>query len=126
MAYTNAAENGINLDRPALMIDYEYCTGCHSCEVTCKRELGLEEGEWGIRLLEYGPVQVDDDTWEQIYIPYATMRCTLCQDRVADGKLPACVHNCPAACMQYGTVAELSEMVAYKPMRILIVPFQSK
>lgn len=126
MSYTEASENGINLQRPALMIDYEFCTGCHSCEVTCKHELGLQEGEWGIKLLPYGPVEIGNDEWENVLIPYPTMRCNLCQDRVADGKLPACVHNCPAACMQYGTVEELAAMVAYKPMRVLFVPRQSK
>lgn len=24
-----------------LLIDYDYCTGCHSCETACKMELGL-------------------------------------------------------------------------------------
>lgn len=126
MAYTEASENGIDLNRPALMIDYEFCTGCHSCEVSCKREHDLPEGQWGIKLLDYGPTQLTDTLWETIFIPYPTLLCDLCQTRVKDGKLPSCVHNCPAACMQYGTVAELSEQVAYKPMRVLFVPAQSK
>lgn len=126
MSYTDVKENDINLDRPALLIDYEFCTGCHSCEVTCKHELDLEEGLWGIKLLEFGPVEIEKDLWERICLPYPTMLCDLCQDRVANGKLPACVHNCPAACMQYGTVGELAEQAAYKPMRVLFVPRQSK
>ncbi|HBT95151.1 MAG TPA: oxidoreductase, partial [Coriobacteriia bacterium] len=24
-----------------ILINYEYCTGCHSCEVACRNELGL-------------------------------------------------------------------------------------
>ena len=31
-----------------LLIDYEYCSGCHACEVACKKRLGLPEGEFGI------------------------------------------------------------------------------
>ena len=126
MAYTEVRENGIDIDRPALMFDYEYCTGCHSCEVTCKMRLGLPEGSWGIKLLEYGPVELGDGRWELVNIPYPTMLCDLCQDRIAQGKLPECVHNCPAACIQYGTVAELTEQVAYKSMRNLFVPYQSR
>lgn len=122
MAYTNVQKNGIDTNRPALLIDYEFCTGCHACEVSCKRELELEEGQWGIRLFEYGPVQLDTDLWEQVWLPYPTMLCDLCQRRVGLGKLPSCVHNCPAACMQYGTVEELAQHVAYKPMRVLFVP----
>lgn len=126
MAYTEAKDNGINMSRPALMFDYEYCTGCHSCEVTCKRRLGLPEGQWGIKVFEYGPVEIEQDLWERICLPYPTMLCDLCPDRIAAGKLPECVHNCPAACIQYGTVEELAEQVAYKPMRVLYVPRNSK
>ena len=25
----------------ALLIDYEYCTGCHSCEIACRNELEI-------------------------------------------------------------------------------------
>ena len=39
----------------AILINYEYCTGCHSCEVACKKELGLPKGEFGIKLTETGP-----------------------------------------------------------------------
>ena len=35
-----------------LLIDYEYCTGCYSCEVACKNELKLPHGKWGIKLLK--------------------------------------------------------------------------
>ena len=36
----------------ALMIDYEFCTGCHACEVACKKHLGLPAGQHGIRVLQ--------------------------------------------------------------------------
>ena len=35
-----------------LLIDYEYCTGCQSCEVACKEEHGIPVGQWGIHLLD--------------------------------------------------------------------------
>lgn len=126
MSYTEASENGVDLNRPALMFDYEYCTGCHSCEVTCKRRLDLPEGQWGIKLLQYGPVEIKPDLWEYVNVPYPTMLCNLCGDRIEAEKLPECVHNCPAACIQYGTVGELAEQVAYKPMRVLYVPHSSR
>ncbi|HJF61965.1 MAG TPA: 4Fe-4S binding protein, partial [Gordonibacter urolithinfaciens] len=37
------------------MIDYEFCTGCHACEVACKKHLGLPAGQHGIRVLQDGP-----------------------------------------------------------------------
>lgn len=35
-----------------ILVNYEYCTGCHSCEVACKKILNLPEGEFGIKLTE--------------------------------------------------------------------------
>ncbi|MEM5816965.1 MAG: 4Fe-4S binding protein, partial [Desulfitobacterium hafniense] len=43
-----------------LLIDYEYCTGCQSCEVACKTEHDFPVGKWGIRVFEDGPWQKDD------------------------------------------------------------------
>ena len=40
-----------------ILINYDYCTGCHSCEVACKKHLGLPEGEFGIKLTETGPYE---------------------------------------------------------------------
>ena len=33
-----------------ILVSYDYCTGCHSCEVACKKELGLAKGEFGIKV----------------------------------------------------------------------------
>ncbi len=35
-----------NNTRYGLLIDYEFCTGCHACEVACKMELSLPNGQW--------------------------------------------------------------------------------
>ena len=40
-----------------LLIDYEYCSGCQSCEVTCKETHNYPVGKWGIRVLDDGPCQ---------------------------------------------------------------------
>lgn len=103
-----------------LLIDYEFCTGCHSCEMACKVELGLPKGKWGIKLCEVGPLEVDTDKWEWDYIPVPTDLCNLCKDRVAAGKLPSCVHHCQALVMEYGTVEELAAKLN-KPKMVLFV-----
>ena len=108
----------------ALLIDYEYCTNCHTCEVACKVELDIPEGKWGIKVFEVGPWQIDDKKWQLSFVPVPTDFCNLCKDRVAVGKLPSCVHNCYAGCMQYGTVQELSKELENKPMQVLFVPKQ--
>ena len=68
-----------------LLIDYEFCTGCHACEMACKVEKGLGEGEWGIKLAQIGPWKLDGDAWEWDYVPLPTQRCDLCAERVAAG-----------------------------------------
>jgi anaerobic dimethyl sulfoxide reductase subunit B (iron-sulfur subunit) len=106
-----------------LLIDYEFCTGCHSCEVSCKMEHDLQAGEWGIKLAEIGPWQIaNSDRWQYDYIPCPTAQCNLCAERTEKGKLPICVHNCQSACMQYGAVEELSKRMLDKGKTVIFAP----
>jgi Fe-S-cluster-containing dehydrogenase component len=95
----------------AILIDYEYCTGCHSCEVACKKHLGLAKGEFGIKLTETGPYQYEGkrgrDRWEWTWLPVITKACDMCVDRTIKGKMPMCVQHCQAWCMCYGEIEEL-------------------
>ena len=98
-----------------LMIDNEYCTGCHSCEVACKNERGLPLGQWGIKVLELGPwKRSDGKTWEFRYIPVPTSDCDLCESRVAAGGIPACQLHCLAQCIEFGTMEELARKMEEK------------
>ena len=36
-----------------LLINYDYCTGCHSCEVACQQEHDFPEDKCGIKVTEY-------------------------------------------------------------------------
>jgi Fe-S-cluster-containing dehydrogenase component len=92
-----------------LMIDNEYCTGCHTCEIACRNELGLPRGQWGIKLLEMGPWKKLDGSWEGKYVPVPTTYCTMCEQRVADGGVPACALHCLANVIEYGPVDELAK-----------------
>ena len=80
-----------------LMIDNEYCTGCHTCEIACRNELSLPLGQWGIKLLEMGPWRKTDGT-----------SCNLCEGRVAAGGEPSCALHCLANAIEYGTLEELA------------------
>jgi len=108
--------------RYGLLIDYEYCTGCHSCEMACKQEHNLPIGKWGIKLTQIGPWEIEKDQWEYTFIPVPTEQCDLCGERVADGKEPACVHHCQAAVMEFGPVEELAKKMADKPKKALFAP----
>ena len=91
-----------------ILINYEYCTGCHSCEIACRNELGLPMGQWGIKLLELGPWKKLDGKWETKFVPVPTSYCTLCDERVANGGVPSCALHCLANVIEYGTIEELA------------------
>lgn len=110
-----------------LLISYEWCSGCQSCEVACKEEHGLTVGEWGIRVLEDGPwsktgseTMGSDFNWNHIPVP--TDLCDLCKARVAEGKKPSCVHHCLANCMEFGPVEELTQKLGSEPKQALFIP----
>ncbi len=93
----------------ALLIDYGYCSGCHSCELACRNELELGLNEWGIRVLEDGPRKLPNGTFQWDYVPHPTDLCTGCAERVAEGLAPACVQTCQAKVMYYGTPQEMAQ-----------------
>ena len=107
-----------------LLIDYEYCSGCQSCEVTCKESHNYPVGKWGIRVFTDGPWELEEGSGVFNYnnIPVPTDLCDLCAERTAKGKQPSCVHHCLAGVMQYGTVEELAKELEEKPNQVLFVP----
>lgn len=102
-----------------LLIDYEFCYGCHTCEMACKTEHGFETGKWGIELHQMGPREIGEDKWEFTFVPVPTELCDLCADRVEAGKLPTCVHHCQGKVMEYGEVEDLAKKAAGKPKMVL-------
>ena len=98
-----------------ILVNYEYCTGCHSCEVACKKYLKLNEGEYGIKLGEIGPFEFagkhEPEKFEWCYVPVITKACNWCEDRTAKGKMPMCVQHCQAWCMYYGEVEDLAKKI---------------
>lgn len=74
---TYKLENGI------VRIDRDVCIGCQACVAACP---------YGVRYLN-----ADTNTVE---------KCTLCEDRVADGEMPACVAQCGARARFFGDLDE--------------------
>jgi formate dehydrogenase iron-sulfur subunit len=62
------------------------CIGCRYCMIAC-------------------PFDVPKYQYEKA-IPYVR-KCTMCPTRLAKGQPPACVENCPAGALQFGTRSEL-------------------
>lgn len=99
------------MSKYALVIDYKYCTGCHTCEVACRKEKNLPIDEWGIKLTEHGPAKLGGE-WMWNYVPVPSSLCDLCEERIAEGKKPACVHHCLADCMRVAPVEEAPSVMA--------------
>lgn len=94
-----------------LVINYDYCTGCHSCEVACRNEQNLALDQWGIKISEFGPMKLDGK-WEWNNVPVPTSLCDLCIDRIEQGLEPACVQSCLAACMEAVPTEEVPARLA--------------
>lgn len=109
--------------RMGLLIDYEYCANCHTCEVACQKEHGYPPETWGVKCAEVGPYNYKDyGTIVYDIIPIPTKLCDLCGERVAAGKLPTCVKHCQTNCMKFGPVEELVKDLEERPRQVLFAP----
>jgi Fe-S-cluster-containing dehydrogenase component len=109
------------MPKKALMIDYEFCSGCHSCEVACKQEHNYPVGKGGIHLNEINTI-LPNGRLRIDYIPFPTAYCDLCAARTGKGEQPACVKHCQAQVMTYGTVAELAEIMEKNSHYVMFTP----
>ena len=97
--------------RQMLAVDYEFCTGCHTCEIACQQEHGLAPDRFGIKLTQIGPDQITERKWQYEFVPVPTDRCDRCARRQAAGKPPTCVQHCQAGCLYCGTLEELRALL---------------
>ena len=104
-----------------LLIDYEYCTGCHACEVACAQEYKRPAGMPGIQVIEVIQKMPRDRAY-LAYLPFPTELCILCRPRTRKGLQPACVQHCMAACMKYGRIEDLAKEMGTKPRMVLWSP----
>jgi Fe-S-cluster-containing dehydrogenase component len=104
-----------------LLIDYDFCTGCHTCEVACQQEHDYPAGKCGIKVTEFITpgyskfLHIDN-------VPFPTDLCDLCAQRTANGEKPSCVKHCQAACMAYGPLTELIQGMENRPKTVLFRP----
>jgi len=110
----------VSREPSALLIDIEWCTGCHACEIAGQVMNNLKADQKCIDVSsgrrEVGYRVVLD------FIAQPTDLCHLCAPRTAVGKLPACVHHCPPQVIRYGPRRELEAALAAKPHQILFSP----
>ncbi len=81
--------------RRGLVVDLDRCIGCFACQVACKQEHGLAEGDdsW-IHVETLGPFEVNGEP-AMDFVPFVSERCDFCADRTAAGRAPFCVQICP-------------------------------
>ena len=91
----------------ALLVDYEYCTGCHSCEIACNQEFNRPLGMSGIKVFEATMAQ--GSNYNINYMPVRTDLCTLCAGRIKKGKKAACVQHCLSGCLEIVDKQEIAE-----------------
>ena len=103
-----------------LLIEYDYCTGCRSCEVACQQEHDFPAGKNGIRVTEH---EYETFTGLAIdYLPYPNDLCDLCIRRHQEGEVPACVKHCQSRCMQFGFLGDLAKAMEKQPKTALFAP----
>jgi anaerobic dimethyl sulfoxide reductase subunit B (iron-sulfur subunit) len=83
-AISKRTEDGI------VVVDSNKCIGCRYCFFACP----------------FGVPQYGEDGTMQ--------KCNLCLSRLAEGRQPACVENCPAKAIYAGTFEELAKLASAK------------
>ncbi len=102
-----------------MLIDYEYCTGCRTCEVACKQEYNRPAGKLGgvevqeyIHTLQSGRLYITN-------IPHFTKACVFCAGRVKQGLEPARAKHCMAQVLTFGRIDDLKEQIPLKRKALL-------
>ena len=67
--------------------DHEVCIGCGTCVQVCP----------------YGAPAIDPETSKSV-------KCTMCYERLADGRKPICVEGCSLRALDFGPIEELRSM----------------
>ena len=109
-----------------MLIDYEYCTGCKTCEVACKQEYGRPAGKvGGVEVNEFIHTLPNDKLFIT-YIPNFTRACVFCAGRVKEGLEPSCVKHCMARILTFGKIDELQKLIPKKRKAMLWTKGQFK
>jgi len=78
-----------------VLIDGELCNGCKACIDACS----------------LGVMQFDEEL-------DVAQKCNLCVTRIDRGLNPACINACPAQCIYYGGVVEVSRRIGKEELLV--------
>lgn len=94
--------------KKTFLVDIDRCIGCFACEIACKDENDLAPGIKRVKV-----TSIDAGEFNRFYIPifaldqHSKEGCTLCPQLQAEGRKPACVHNCLTNALHFGVEAEI-------------------
>lgn len=115
------SEKTVKKPEYGLLIDYEFCTGCHTCQVACNQEYGREAGQSGMHVFEHVQPLPRGKAY-LTFLPFPTELCVLCAPRTKKGLEPACVQHCMANVIKWGRLEDLAVDMAAKPRQVLWCP----
>ncbi|MDD5925848.1 4Fe-4S dicluster domain-containing protein [Ellagibacter isourolithinifaciens] len=103
-----------------ILVDYEFCTGCHTCEIACAVSHDLPNDRAGVVVHHEGAWEMANGKWQDTYLPVFTDVCDQCAGASAahDGA-PMCVHHCQADVLRMGDAEELAKELVRKPKQLL-------
>jgi len=102
----------------AIIVDLDRCVGCYACEIACRKENNLPEGEAWIRVNEIGP-QIVDGRLARDFVISIAQNCTFCEGRLKKGLEPACVSSCPTKALSCHNSHELLSDIKESRMQVL-------
>lgn len=103
----------------AMMIDYEFCSGCCECELACIISHGGDPDAVGIRVMKLGPWRRPDGFIQLDFLPVVSDWCDLCKGQQSESFTTECARRCPNNCINCGTIEELTHYSELKPKTIL-------
>jgi anaerobic dimethyl sulfoxide reductase subunit B (iron-sulfur subunit) len=106
----------MTMTKKTFLVDIDRCIGCFACEIACKDENDLTSG---IRRVKVNSIDVSE--FNRFYVPIFALDqqgiegCTLCPQLQAEGRSPACVHNCLTNALHFGDEAEMKKKASGMP-----------
>jgi molybdopterin-containing oxidoreductase family iron-sulfur binding subunit len=91
------------------MMDWHRCIGCRYCMAACP--YGSRSFNWADPRPHIREISPDFPTRTKGVVE----KCTFCEDRIADGRSPACVEVCPNKALVFGNLSD-----AESPVRQLL------
>ena len=105
--------------RMAMLVDYEFCTGCSACEAVCMNLENHGPDRSGIRVVKMGPWIGPNNRWQYDFLPFPTDWCDLCRGKLDEKMRPPCVHHCNYGALKYGPLADMNELAELKRKIVL-------